>query len=52
MTAKLMMFMLVTAASKTARRLKGEIQLPKVVASVIFFDGTEFALGAIRNPTH
>ena len=40
-TAKLMVFKLVMAASKTWRRLKGENQLPKVVAEVIFRDGTE-----------
>ena len=31
----------VMAASKTWRRLKGKNQLPKVVAGVIFRDGTE-----------
>ena len=40
-TAKLMVFKLVTAAAKTWRRLKGENQLPKVVAGVIFRNGTE-----------
>ncbi|MGT2479554.1 transposase [Methylobacterium oryzae CBMB20] len=40
-TAKLMVFKLVMAASKTWRRLKSENQLPKVVAGVIFRDGTE-----------
>ena len=40
-TAKLMVFKLVMAASKTWRRLKGENQLPKIVAGVIFRDGTE-----------
>ncbi len=40
-TAKLMVFKLVMAASKTWRWLKGENQLPKVVAGVIFRDGTE-----------
>ncbi|WP_298960597.1 IS256 family transposase [uncultured Methylobacterium sp.] len=40
-TAKLMVFKLVTAAAKTWRRLTGENQLPKVVAGVIFRDGTE-----------
>jgi transposase-like protein len=40
-TAKLMVFKLVMAASKTWRRLKGENQLPKVVAGIIFRDGTE-----------
>ena len=40
-TARLMVFKLVVAASKTWRRLKGENQLPKVVAGVSFQDGTE-----------
>ena len=40
-TAKLMVFKLVMAAAKTWRRLKGENHLPKVVAGVIFRDGTE-----------
>ncbi|GJE52882.1 IS256 family transposase ISMex3 [Methylobacterium tardum] len=40
-TAKLMIFKLVMAALKTWRRLKGENQLPKVVAGVIFRNGTE-----------
>jgi len=42
-TARLMVFKLVMAASKTWRRLKGENQLPKVVAGVTFQDGTEVA---------
>ncbi len=40
-TARLMVFKLIMAASKTWRRLKGENQLPKVVAGVTFRDGTE-----------
>jgi len=40
-TARLMVFKLVMAASKTWRRLKGENQLPKVLAGVTFRDGTE-----------
>jgi putative transposase len=40
-TARLMVFKLVMAASRTWRRLKGENQLPKVVAGVRFQDGTE-----------
>jgi putative transposase len=40
-TARLMVFKLVMAASRTWRRLKGENQLPKVVAGVTFRDGTE-----------
>ena len=39
-TARLMIFKLVIAASRTWRRLKGENQLPKVVAGVRFRDGT------------
>ncbi len=40
-TAKLLVFKLVMGASKTWRRLKGENQLPKVVAGILFRDGTE-----------
>jgi putative transposase len=40
-TARLMVFKLVMAASKTWRKLKGENQLPKLVAGVTFRDGTE-----------
>jgi len=40
-TARLMVFKLVMAASKTWRRLKGENQLLKVVAGVTLRDGTE-----------
>jgi putative transposase len=40
-TARLMVFKLVMAAAMTWRRLKGENQLPKVVAGVRFRDGTE-----------
>jgi len=40
-TARLMVFKLVMAAPRTWRRLKGENQLPKVVAGVTFVDGTE-----------
>ncbi|TXN03429.1 IS256 family transposase [Methylobacterium sp. WL103] len=47
-TAKLMVFTLVMAASKSWRRLKGENQLPKVVAGVTFRDGTE----VIARPDH
>jgi transposase-like protein len=42
-TARLTVFKLVMAASRTWRRLKGENQLPKVVAGVRFEDGTEVA---------
>jgi len=41
MTAKLMVFKLLCAASKTWRRLKGTNQLPKVIAGVRFQDGIE-----------
>jgi putative transposase len=40
-TARLMVFKLVMAAARTWRRLKGENQLPKVVAGVRFRDGNE-----------
>ena len=40
-TARLMVFKLVIAASKTWRRLKGTNQLPKVIAGVSFRDGIE-----------
>jgi putative transposase len=40
-TAKLMVFKLVIAASKTWRRLKGTNQLPKIIAGVRFNDGIE-----------
>ena len=40
-TARLMVFKLVMAASKTWRRLKGENQLPKVVQDVTFRNGVE-----------
>jgi Transposase, Mutator family len=47
-TAKLMVFKLVTAASKTWPRLKGENQLPKVVRGVRFQNGIE----VIEMPAH
>ena len=47
-TAKLMVFKLVMEAAKSWRRLKGENQLPKVVAGVTFQDGTE----VITRPDH
>ncbi len=49
-TAKLMVFKLVMAAAKTWRRLKGENQLPKVVAGVTFQDGTEVTAAQITAP--
>jgi hypothetical protein len=36
-----MVFKLTLAAAKTWRRLKGENQLPKVIAGVIFRNGVE-----------
>ena len=42
-TARLMVFKLVMAASKTWRRLKGQNQLPKVISGVKFKDGIEVA---------
>jgi len=42
-TARLMVFKLVMAASKTWRRLQGQNQLPKVVDGVKFRDGIEIA---------
>ena len=40
-TAKLMVFKLIMAASKTWRRVNGEKQLPKVIEGVRFKDGLE-----------
>jgi len=40
-TARLMVFKLVMAAAKTWRRLKGQNQLPKLLAGVRFQDGIE-----------
>ena len=40
-TARLMVFKLIMAASKTWRRLKGANQLPKVIAGARFQDGIE-----------
>jgi putative transposase len=42
-TARLMVFKLAMAASKTWRRLKGQNQLPKVISGVKFKDGIEVA---------
>jgi putative transposase len=42
-TARLMVFKLVMAASKTWRRLRGQNQLPKVIDGVKFKDGIEDA---------
>ena len=42
-TARLMVFKLVMAASKSWRRLQGQNQLPKVVSGVTFHDGIEVA---------
>jgi putative transposase len=46
-TARLMVFKLVMSAAKTWRRLKGENQLPMVVAGVKFSDGV--AVSATAN---
>lgn len=43
-TARLMVFKLVMAASRTWRRLKGENQLPRVIAGVKFTDGVSDSL--------
>ena len=40
-TARLMVFKLIMTAAKTWRRLKGENQLPKVIAGVTFRNGVE-----------
>jgi transposase-like protein len=40
-TSRLMVFKLIMATAKTWRRLKGENQLPKVVAGVMFRNGVE-----------
>jgi putative transposase len=40
-TARLMLFKLVMAASRTRRRLQAQNQLPKVVNGVEFKDGIE-----------
>ena len=45
-TARLMVFKLVIAASKTWRRLKGTNQLPKMIAGVRFNDGIEVRMPA------
>jgi hypothetical protein len=47
-TARLMVFKLVMAASKTWRRLKAENQLLEVIQGVTFRDGVE----VIETPTH
>ena len=48
-TARLMVFKLVMAASKTWRRLKGENQLPKVVQGVTFRNGVEVTETPAKN---
>uniref|UniRef100_UPI0005B2AA61 IS256 family transposase n=1 Tax=Methylobacterium sp. B34 TaxID=95563 RepID=UPI0005B2AA61 len=48
-TAKLMVFKLITAASKTWRRLQGENQLPKVIRGVTFRNGIEVIEPASQN---
>ncbi len=42
-TAKIMVFKLIAAASKTWRRLKGQNQLPKLISGVKFINGIEAA---------
>ena len=51
-TARLMVFKLVMAASKTWRRLQGQNQLPKVIQGVKFQDGIEVAPDQIRRLIH
>ena len=48
-TARLMVFKLVMAAAKTWRRLKGENQLPKVIAGVTFHNGVEIVATREQN---
>ena len=48
-TAKLMVFKLITAASKTWRRLQGENQLPKLIQGVTFRNGIEVTEPASQN---
>ena len=48
-TARLMVFKLVMAAAKTWRRLKGENQLPKVIAGVTFQNGVEIVATREQN---
>jgi len=48
-TARLMVFKLIMAASKTWRRLKGENQLPKVVEGVKFTDGVAITATPIHD---
>jgi transposase-like protein len=45
-TARLMVFKLVMAASKSWRRLQGQNQLPKIIDGVTFRDGIEVAFEA------
>jgi putative transposase len=49
-TARLMVFKLVMAASKSWRRLQGQNQLPKLVSGVTFRDGIEVAFEAKSAP--
>ena len=46
-TARLMVFKLVIAASKTWRRLQGQNQLPKIINGAKFKDGIEIVREAI-----
>ena len=49
-TARLMVFKLLCAASKTWRRLKGTNQLPKVIAGVSFENGIEVIQVPVTTP--
>ncbi len=48
-TARIMVFKLVEAASKTWRRLQGQNQLPKVIRGVRFADGIEVTHATSQN---
>ena len=48
-TARLMVFKLVMAASRTWKRLRGENQLPKVILGITFRDGVELILTPATN---
>lgn len=48
-SARLMVFKLAIAASRTWKRLRGENQLPKVIRGVTFQDGVEIILTPATN---
>lgn len=48
-TARLMVFKLIMAATRTWRRLKGESQLPKVIDGVTFSHGIECGMAGAKN---